>query len=186
MDIFKDYRQAVHFAFSLAHQADLEGLVSRASLVTVALNEAHVNVPRVLLDAPTLEYIGRFGDEANKAIELGLSSHERDALIAAYSRDWEARRQAAGRLQPSYRIPLTSWVSNQHLVDKLVKRHYIAVRDRGNGWSIPEICDEFKASIGRVTTAVREIERIAKELETLALATLAQRVQLPVLEADHA
>lgn len=185
MKIFKDYAQAADFAYGLeAHPG--EGGASHASMVKLALTNAGVNVPGVLLDAPTLDVIGEFGESLRVAVLLGMPRYEAKALIAVHSLDWQAKRASVEVLKPFFRGALQGMANDARLVDKLVARHYLAQRDRGTGWSIEEIAREFGAGLGRVTNLDTAVVTIAEHLLTDAYVILGQRISLPTLEAVDA
>lgn len=185
MKIFSTYTQALRFAFAL-QAAPGEGGASHASMVKLALNQAGADVPGVLLDGATLGMIGQFAAQLRDAVTLGLPRYEGLALVATYSHDWDARRAAVDVLQPFFRAPLRHVADDPKLVDKMVTRHYIAQRERGEGWGIDDIARELRVAVTRVANLGATIETIARGVEEEALAMLEQRLALPTLEAAHA
>lgn len=185
MKIFDDFKQATKFAFLLCTGPETPQ-ISHAQQVLMALREAGSKAPGVLLDAPTLAMIGRFGAELLNAVELGMMSTERAVLIAHYSTDWEERRTVTAWLQNHYHVQLSHVAGNPKLVDRIVSRHYIAERDRGQGWTVEDIAAEFKIGFHKLLKAIALLEKLDTEIHENALATLAQRVDLPTLEAEHA
>jgi hypothetical protein len=185
MKIFDSYQQAVKFAFLLGTGPETPQ-ISHEQQVRMALREAGTNVPAVLLDAPTLRMIGQFGAAVLGAVALGMMSTERAVLTAHYSTDWEERRTVTAWLQNHYHVQLSHVAGNPQLVDRIVSRHYIAERDRGQGWTVEDIASEFKIGYNKLHKAIALLEKLDGEIHENALATLAQRLDLPMLEAEHA
>lgn len=185
MKIFSGYPQAASFAYGL-ESAPGEGGASHASMVKLALTNAGVNVPGVLLDAPTLDMIGEFAEKLRMAVLLGMPRYESKALIAVHSHDWQSKRASVEVLKPYFRGALSGMAGDARLVDKLVTRHYLAQRDRGTGWSIEEIAREFGAGLSRVTNLDTMVVTIAENLLAEGYLILGQRIGLPTLEAEHA
>lgn len=185
MKIFKDYTQAIKFAYSLAAHPGEVG-ASHSSMVKLALNEAGVKVPGALLDAQMLEVIGDFAPKLRDAIALGLPRYDAQTLIASYSQDWNDRREAVKILQPYYRPALAIFADNPRLIERMVTRHYLASRERGNGWGVDDIARDFGAAVVRVANISAAIETIARNMEAEAVALLEQRINLPELEEAHA
>lgn len=185
MKIFDDMKQAVKFAFLLGTGPDTPQ-ISHEQQVRMALREAGSNVPGVLLDALTLRSIGKFGADLLGAVALGMMSTERAVLTAHYSTDWEERRTVTAWLQNHYHVQLSHMAGNPQLVDRLVSRHYIAERERGKGWTIEDIAQDFNIGIKKLLAVVALLERLDAAIHENAIATLSQRLDLPTLEAEHA
>lgn len=170
MDIFKDLEQAVRFAYALEQYKDSGSLV----LVRHALNEAGVKGeigPHDLLPDRLAE-LRAHAKQLLAAIHGQLLRAEAASLTATFSRDWDERRAAVAVLAPYFRHLLARIVDNQKLVDKLVARHYIAVRDRGVGWDLDSLSAEFKIPKSRLTRATHALDHCARQLEMMALGTL--------------
>lgn len=181
MKIFKDYPQALNFAYSLAAHPG-EGGASNSSMVKLALNDAEVKVPGVLLDGPTLTMIGEFAPKLRDAVSYGLPRYDAQTLIAKYSLDWAAKRAAVAILQPYYRPALAPYADDPRLVERMVTRHYLASRERGASWNIDHISRDFSCAVERVANIGAAIETIARGMEQEALALLEGRINLPTLE----
>lgn len=181
MKIFKDYPQALRFAFALqAHPG--EGGASNSSMVKLALNEADAKIPGVALDGPTLTMIGEFAPKLRDAVALGLPRYDAQTIIAKYSHDWAAKRAAVAILQPYYRPALAPYADNPRLIERMVTRHYLASRERGPGWGVDDISRDFSCAVERVANIGAAIETIARGMEQEALELLASRINLPTLE----
>lgn len=184
MNIFRNYREAVRFAFALARHPGNTG-ASRNSMIRVALNDVGVNTVDALLDAPTLEMLGGFALQVGQLVD-NLPSAMRAALVAHESQDWDHRRTAATWLQNHFRPQLAHVIDHPALADRMVTRHYIAERERGPGWTLEAIGVEFRVSVARLGSAVRVLELVDDALIEDAITLLAHSLPLPTLEASDA
>lgn len=116
---------------------------------------------------------------------LSLQSHERQALIATYSHHWESRRLACDGLRDYFRPLLARVIDDRHLLGKLVTRHYIAERDRGTGWRLVDLANEFGIGTDALKRAADLLDTHARALERAALQSLEARLQLLEPEAAH-
>lgn len=177
MDIFKDLKQAVRFAFALEQYRDSR--TGATTAVRQALVDVGINATPAQLEATPPAVIGEYGYQILLQIHGKLLKVEAAALTAAYSRDWEGRRAAVDLLTPHFYYPLARIADNKRLVDKLVTRHYIAHRERGAGWDIASLSQEFKTPKSRITRAAQIVEHCARQIETMALNTLREALGLP-------
>lgn len=184
MQIFRNYREAVKFAFALASHPGDAG-ASRHSMVRVALNDVGVNTVDALLDGPTLALLDDFAHQVGRLVD-NLPSSMRAALIAHHSLEWEHRRVATTWLQNHFRPQLAHVIDHPELADRMVSRHYIAERERGTGWTLDAISVEFRVSVARLDSAARLLGLIDDALIEDAVILLEHSLPLPVLEADHA
>jgi phage terminase large subunit-like protein len=170
--IFTDLAQRVRFAFVLA-QYPGEPPAAANTAVRAAL--AHV---RAKPQEVTAQLLVDLRVEANQVTEQvqALPAYERAALIAAYSSNWDDKRTAMDTLRSYFTPLLARMVDNPRLVERLVKRHYIARRDRGSGWSQDDIAREFSIGMERLAHAVGAVDQHAKVLEHAALQTLQAHV----------
>jgi hypothetical protein len=89
-------------------------------------------------------------------------------------------------LQNHYHVQLSHLIANPQLVDRIVSRHYIAERDRGQGWTFEGIAAEFNIGFVKLQNAIAALEKLDSEIREEALAAIARRLALPTLEAEHA
>lgn len=154
--MFRDMKQQLQFAFNFT-QHSAHG-TDAAELATLA--------KRTLLH-----------------LRADLLDLERASLVAAFTRDELERRAAVTVLSPLFRELLRHLECAPELVDKLLRRHYIPVRERGPAWELPAIADQFKAARDRVARASQEIDKRARALEQAALEALAAAMQREVSHA---
>lgn len=170
MEIFKDTRQRVRFAFTL-EQYPGAGWAKGWAPVYSALHEAGVERTELPTTA-TAQDLRNTAIQTLLMMRCNLMRIESMVLTAAFSRNCDARRDAVEALVPHFRKPLTRLISDWDLIGKLVRRHYIAARERGPSWDIGSISTEFKVAQSRVHRASQAIDQYARQLETLALASL--------------
>lgn len=179
---FKDLGQRVRFAFTLEQYPGTlpDGAYTA---VRMALIESRIPTDRETMTPAVLDKLRAAGmtvlDELGK-----MPRHEAAALVAVYSRNWDAKRDAAATLRDYLQPHLTRQVDDSRLLAKLVTRHYIARRDRGSGWNKEALIEEFGIGRDRLGRAITTIEHHAKALEHAAIQTLQARIE--AVEGAHA
>ena len=61
----------------------------------------------------------------------------------------------------------------------VLKGGYIAVRERGAGWSLDELSGEFCIPKSKLTRATHALDHCARKLEAMALNSLREALGLP-------
>jgi hypothetical protein len=182
MQIFNDTTHALRFAFALEHQPDA---MSELTSVRMALAELGAAALRNVPWHHDPGALRKQGQDLLHAVNGNLMRYEAATLIARYSRNWEDRRKAVVSLHSYYRTPLARLVDDFQLMERLVTRHYLAERDRGAGWSLAAISEQFGASKERLVRASEVIVNHAEHLEKSALVHL-EAVLNKTKEESHA
>lgn len=182
--IFRTTAQALRFAFAF-EQYPFGGPASSETMVRVALAEVGQSAAVVLAEH-TPEQLRAQARCLLVRVGADLLAIERAAVVATWSRNWVARRGAVATLQRYYLHPLARLIDDTKLIDQLVMRHYLAAHDRGAGWSLDEIADQFKVGRDRVRRAASLIDTHARQLERAALTHLDTLLLSQQEEAAHA
>jgi hypothetical protein len=182
MEIFKDTAQALRFAFTLEQYPG--DATSSGNALHMALHDTGVPY-EVVREGPSPERLREQAAALLLALRGNLIASERAALTATYSRNWDDKRGAVEQLQNLFYPHLQRHLADRRVVDKLVTRHYIAVRDRGNGWTVREISAQFGVARDRLLAGIAVIDDTARDLERLALAHLGKFINYRA-EAAHA
>lgn len=175
--MFRDMKQQLQFAFNLAQYDGNPS--SPLTLTRMALAQSGVMASA----APDHVALAALARRTLAALRADLLGYERASLTAAFSRDWEERRGAVLQLAPFFRAPLARLVDDRALIETLVRRHYIAGRERGPSWQLPAIAEQYKAARDRVARAALEIDKRARQLEGVALGTIEAAMQREVAHA---
>lgn len=174
---FQNMKQQLQFAFNLTQYAGNPS--SPLTLTRMALAQSGV----LAGEKPDPDRLAALARRTLATLRADLLRYERASLIAAFSRDWDERRAAVQDLAPFFVAPLARLVDDKKLADRLVTRHYIAVRERGEGWGLPAIAEQFGVARERVHRASHLIDQRARQLESVALDTLAAAM---AREVSHA
>lgn len=166
---FSSMKQAVQFAFNQVTVPSHPGAVS---ITLAVLSEVGVARGDVDADEVKMGVLRSYADQVLRAIREDLNPAESASLEAAFSRDWSKKRLAVAVLSSHFKTHLTRTIGNPRLIDDLVTRHYIAVRDRGHDWTIPGLGERYKCNGDRVSAAAIKINELARALEDEALANV--------------
>lgn len=173
--IFTDTKQRLRFALTFTQLSpDITSLPGRV-MVTINEVKATPSLGQSLMATPE-----KLAQDAHEVVTetLALQKHEKSALVALYSPNWELRRIAANELRDHYRPLLSRTIDDRHLLEKLVARHYIADRQRGTSWALRSMAHEFGIEYERLVKAADTLAEHAKALEHAALQSLEARLRL--------
>lgn len=169
MTAFKNTSRKVIFAFTLAARPGDRPSESHM-MVQAALREAGADTANLTpADAAALRDVAQ---HMLTAIDVKLLPAQRSALVARYSKDWDARRAACDILKEYFAARLNRILNSWEAVDKLVRRYYLVERDRSGAWSDEQIASANRVNVHDVRQAWQVVALYAEQLERAALDAL--------------
>lgn len=180
MTVFKNTRAKVIFAFTLAAHPGEKPSDSKM-MVQAALREAGAEWDN--LDPAAAAALRDVAQHTLVVIEAKLLPAQRGALVAAYSKEWAAKRDACDALREHFAAPLKNLLDNPAAVDKLVRRHYLMGRDRSGAWSMEQIAAANHAKVHDVRQAWSVLVIYADQLERAAFDALEHAIPAEVAHA---
>lgn len=169
MTAFKNTSRKVIFAFTLAARPGDKPSDSHM-MVQAALREAGAETANMTpADAAALRDVAQ---HLLVAIDTKLLPSQRGALVAKYSKDWDARRAACDALREHFVAPLKNLIRSPAAIDKLVRKYYLVERDRSGAWSDEQIAAANHLKVHDVRQAWQVLVLYADQLERAALDAL--------------